>query len=205
VDTEWAKKVYNFYSGFYDAAFSWVVKPHLRKAFRELNLKGGEKILEIGIGTGLSLKYYPKDCFVTGVDLSPNMLKKAEDKANNKNLANVKLHVMDATDLVFNNSSFDYIIAGFVISVCSTPHLVIKEMKRVLKDSGRIVFINHFMSKNTVVKKVEKTVNPLTKKIGWRMDISIDDIFNDTGITLERVIKLNKIAPWSIVIARKDF
>lgn len=204
LNPERVKKIYDFYSDFYDFLFSWILNPHLKFALSHLNFKEGQKILEIGIGTGISLNNYPPFCNVTGIDISSGMLKKALKRAKKQNLKNVTLKVMNATALDFSDKSFDYVIAGFVISVCEHPERMLDEMLRVLKDDGKIILVNHFASENRIINLFENILNPITKKIGWRMNLSLNTLLKRDGIRVEKKTKIFPFSPWTAVILTKD-
>jgi phosphatidylethanolamine/phosphatidyl-N-methylethanolamine N-methyltransferase len=201
---EQVKKIYDFYSDFYDFLFSWILNPHLQYVISQQNFKEGQRILEIGVGTGISLNNYPRFCKVTGIDISPGMLKEAMKRVKKQNLKNIELKVMDATNLGFPDKNFDYVVAAFVISVCQHPEKMLDEMLRVLKDDGKIILVNHFASDNRIINSIERILNPLTKKIGWRMDLSLNDLLKRDGVRVENKIKLVSFSPWTAVILRKD-
>ncbi len=198
------KKIYDFYSDFYDFVFSWILNPHLKYAISQQDFKEGQKILEIGIGTGISLKNYPSFCRIYGIDISSGMLEKAIRRVERHSIKNVELKVMDATALEFPDRSFDYVVAAFVISVCENPERMLEEMVRVLKDDGRIILVNHFASKNRIINALEKILNPVTKRIGWRMDLSLEALLMRDGIEIEKKMKLFFLSPWTAVILRKS-
>lgn len=198
------KKIYDFYSDFYDFLFSWILNPHLQYAISQQNFKEGQKILEIGIGTGTSLNKYPPFCNITGIDISSGMLEKARKRVKKLNLKNVELKVMDTTNLEFFDRTFDYVIAAFVISVCQHPERMLDEMLRVLKDDGKIILVNHFASESKIINSFEKILNPITKKIGWRMDLSLNTLLRRDGVRLENKTKIFLFSPWTTVILRKD-
>tara|TARA_Y100000310_G_scaffold343455_1_gene451160 strand:+ start:2719 stop:3336 length:618 start_codon:yes stop_codon:yes gene_type:complete len=157
---EEVKKKYDRFALFYDISeyptekflFSKWRKKYLSK------LKGN--ILEIGVGTGKNLEYYNKDAKVIGIDISQGMLEKAKQKAN---ASNIKLKVMDAEHLKFKSNSFDYVISTCIL--CSVPDQVkaLKEMRRVLKPKGRVIMIEHVLSKNKLIALFEKIHNPFTR------------------------------------------
>jgi phosphatidylethanolamine/phosphatidyl-N-methylethanolamine N-methyltransferase len=201
---EKVKKIYDFYSDFYDFVFAWILSPNLKYAMSLHQFKEGQHILEVGIGTGISLKNYPPFCKITGVDISSGMLKKAEERARKLKLKNIELKVMDGTKLEFPDRSFDYVIAAFVVSVCHQPEKMLDEMIRVLKDNGRIIIVNHFASEIMPINAIEKLMNPLTERLGWRMDLSLRDLLKRNDIILEKKKKILPFSPWTVVILRKD-
>jgi len=109
------KRAYKIYAPAYDFVFDWIFHPGREQAIRLLGIKGGEQILEVGIGTGLNLPLYPADCRITGIDLSEEMLEKAQDKVVELGLNNVTLKAMDATVMDFSDSEFDFAHGGLRI------------------------------------------------------------------------------------------
>lgn len=202
--TEKVRSIYDFYSDFYDILFSWILGPNLKYAISLVDFREGQSILEVGIGTGISLKNYPAGCCITGIDISSGMLKKAEKRAEKLRFKRIELKVMDATKIEFPDKFFDYVVAAFVISVCQQPELVLSEMLRVLKDDGRIILVNHFASENKLINFLERILNPITKNIGWRMDLSLRSLVNRDGVVVEKQTKLFPFSPWSVVILKKD-
>ena len=108
-------------------------------------------MLEVGVGTGINAALYPRDCSVTGIDLSSSMLDKARDRVARKDIRNVRLLEMDAADLKFADDTFDIVYAPYLISVVPDPVAVAREMRRVCRPGGRIIFLNHFRSTNPVL------------------------------------------------------
>ena len=154
----------------------------------------GEKILEVGVGTGKNLQHYPENLEITGIDFSENMLEKAKRK--NKDNKNIKLIEMDAQDMQFNDNTFDTVVTSCVF--CSVPDPVegLKEIRRVCKAGGKIIMLEHMRSNNEVVGKIMDAVNfiPLNiwganinrrtienlKKAGFNeKDIKVQDIWSD--------------------------
>ncbi|MDD3248238.1 MAG: methyltransferase domain-containing protein [Methanosarcina sp.] len=120
-------------------------------------LKG--RVLEVGVGTGKKLKYYPPDCLVIGIDNSGGMLEKARKKAEGMN--NVTLLLMDAENLKFPDSSFDYVVTTFVLCSIPDPVKALKEMRRVLKPSGEMINLEHMRSSNRFIAWYEDLINPI--------------------------------------------
>ncbi|HET8686114.1 MAG TPA: class I SAM-dependent methyltransferase, partial [Methanosarcina sp.] len=120
------------------------------------NLSG--KVLEVGVGTGRNLKYYPADCSVTGIDISAGMLGKARKKA--RGMKNITLLLMDAEHLEFPDHSFDYVVTTFVLCSVPDPVKALKEVRRVLKPSGELVALEHMRSRNPLIALIEYLINP---------------------------------------------
>ncbi|HHV23174.1 MAG: class I SAM-dependent methyltransferase [Methanosarcina sp.] len=117
------------------------------------------KILEVGIGTGRNLKYYPAGCRVIGIDKSEGMLQRAREKV--KGRKNVTLYPMDAEHLDFPDNSFDYVVTTFVLCTIPDPVKALKEMRRVLKPSGELVAVEHVHSSNPFIARIEDLINPV--------------------------------------------
>jgi demethylmenaquinone methyltransferase/2-methoxy-6-polyprenyl-1,4-benzoquinol methylase len=121
------------------------------------HLKG--KILEVGVGTGRNMKYYPPCCSVTGVDNSKGMLEKAKENA--KNMKNATFILMDAESLGFLDHSFDYVVTTFVLCTISDPVKALTEMRRVLKPSGEMIALEHMRSQNPIIARFEELIDPI--------------------------------------------
>ncbi|AKB22536.1 Phosphatidylethanolamine N-methyltransferase [Methanosarcina sp. WH1] len=116
------------------------------------------KVLEVGVGTGRNLKYYPAGCFLTGIDNSAGMLEKAREKAGG--MQNITLLLMDAEHLEFPDNSFDYVVTTFVLCTIPDPLKALEEMRRVLKPSGELMALEHMHSSNPVIALFEDLINP---------------------------------------------
>jgi len=121
------------------------------------NLSG--KVMEVGVGTGRNLKYYPSRCAVTGIDNSEGMLEKARKKA--KDMRNITLLLMDAEHLEFSDNSFDYVVSTFVLCSIPDPVKALKEMRRVLKPSGELIALEHMRSSSHLIARIEDLINPI--------------------------------------------
>jgi phosphatidylethanolamine/phosphatidyl-N-methylethanolamine N-methyltransferase len=129
------------------------------------------------------------------------MLEKAKEKKQRHRLDHVDLFEMDAENMTFCDNSFDHALAAFVVTVVPNPEKMVSEIKRVTKKGGNIVILNHFCSKNSFLSKVEQVFSPVCEKWGWRSDISLDLLSNHCNLHINKVIKKNKLDPWSIIIA----
>lgn len=171
------KKKYDRNSSLYDLFESPIEKFIFSKWRKRVlsNIKG--KVLEIGVGTGKNLQYYNyKKVNLTGIDISKGMLSKAKEKAEMNNYP-VKLQLANAEKLPFNNNSFDYIIATFVLCSIPNPIKALTEMKRVLKKEGKIILLEHLLSKNKLIEFIEHLHNPFTKYL-FGFNVNRDTIGN---------------------------
>jgi len=159
---------YRRWAPVYDYTFGLVAGESRRHAVQVLNQRQG-RILEVGVGTGLSLPDYKRHLEVVGIDLSPEMLEKARERVNEEKLDHVTgLHEMDASDLKFADGSFDIVVAMFVMTVVPDPEKVMRELSRVVKPGGEVMLVNHFSQREGVRGWVERRMAPFADKIGWR-------------------------------------
>jgi phosphatidylethanolamine/phosphatidyl-N-methylethanolamine N-methyltransferase len=198
------KRIYAYYSRVYDFIFKRWFFPRQRHAIQSLKIGPGQRILDVGVGTGFSLPLYPRHARVIGVDLSSKMLWEAQKKVLHERLRHVALMEMDASHLAFPDSTFDVVIVAFVISVVSDPLQVLAEIKRVSKPEGQIVIINHFQSQNKVMAQLEKWVSPLCTKIGWRSDLALDYLVQHADLHIDRKYSLNKLDLWKVIYATNN-
>ncbi|RUR11997.1 class I SAM-dependent methyltransferase [Legionella sp. km772] len=196
------RKVYNIYASFYDFLFGSIFNPGRLSCVDIINdiAPKNAKILEIGIGTGLSLPLYRKDLHITGIDISDKMLEKAKELATEKNLnERVDLRVMDAADLEFEENSFDFIVAMYVASVVPDVNLFLEELSRVAKPQAKIIFVNHFSSENSIINFFERKLSYLNKLIGFKSDFSINSLLNYKKLKLISSHKTNLFGYWKLL------
>jgi phosphatidylethanolamine/phosphatidyl-N-methylethanolamine N-methyltransferase len=204
MEAENIKKIYASYSRIYDFIFKRWFYPRQRYAIQSLNIQPGQRVLDVGVGTGFSLSLYPRHAQVTGIDLSSKMLREAQKKVQRENLSHVALLEMDASRLYFPDNTFDFVIAAFVISVVPDPVQVIAEMKRVSKPEGQLVIINHFQSQNKLLAQLETWVSPLCSRIGWRSDLALDYLVQHADLEIAQKYSLNKRDLWKVVYATNN-
>ena len=198
------KRIYAYYSRVYDFIFKRWLFPRQQQAIQALKISPGQRILDVGVGTGFSLPLYPQHAHVVGVDLSSKMLREAQKKVLQERLRHVALMEMDASHLAFPDSTFDVVIVAFVISVVPDPLQVLAEIKRVSKPEGHIIIINHFQSHNKVMAQLEKWVSPLCAKIGWRSDLALEYLVQHGDLHIERKYSLNKLDLWKVIYATNN-
>lgn len=133
--------------------------------------RSGNDILEIGVGTGLSLGDYGPNVSLSGIDLSPEMIARAEIRAANGVAARIRsLRIMDAHDLAFSDARFDVVVAQFLITLVENPERVLDEALRVTRAGGEIILVNHFYSETGPAAWLERHLAPLIRPIGLRPD-----------------------------------
>jgi len=196
-------KSYKRVSSFYDYTFGQVFRPGQRKLVSMMNCSDNDKVLEIGIGTGTSFKYYPPETFVTGIDISPDMLEKAKKNIKNLNLSKKNVLMMNGEQLKFEDDSFDKVVGMYVVSVTQNPDLLIKEMKRVCKPNGDIYLVNHFSfdTDSKITKLIEKGLMPVSKYLGWRPYFPFSEFNAYAKLNVQSISKVNLFDYWGIIHA----
>ena len=203
VDRDLIERLYARFASVYNAIFGPILHAGREEAMRELPLKAGDEILEVGIGTGLTATLYPSDCHVIGIDLSEPMLKEAARHVESHGRTNVRLWRMDASSLAFPDGSFDVVYAAYVISVVPDPVAVLKEMRRVCREGGHIVLLNHFLSARPVLSALERWLSPITARAGFRADLDLSVLLAQAGLEPVSVKKVNTPRIWSLVTCRR--
>jgi len=198
------KEKYNHIARFYDlhsilAEKIWFTK--WRNQFI-LPLKG--KILEVGIGTGKNIWYYNKEAEVVGIDFSENMLQITKEKLIKSGKRNIALKQMDVENLKFKDNSFDYVVTTCVF--CSVPNPIkgLEEIRRVLKPTGKLIMIEHVLSKNPVIALIENVLNPITKLfMGANINRNTRQNIIQTGMKITEDKNLALLDVFKLFIARK--
>jgi phosphatidylethanolamine/phosphatidyl-N-methylethanolamine N-methyltransferase len=194
------KAAYRRYANVYDALFGPVLQPGRKAVMEALECRPGERVLEVGVGTGLSLPLYPPYVRVTGIDLSSEMLDKARTRVRRRELANVEgLHEMDAEAMDFPDASFDKIVAMYVVSVVAEPARLLRELHRVCKPHGEIFIVNHVRSTNPVVGALEKSLARFSDQLGFHPDFELHDLVNGSG-RVEHISSINFF--WKVMRVR---
>ena len=176
------KAAYRRYAGVYDAVFGPVLQPGRKAVVQALGLRSGDRVLEVGVGTGLSLPLYPRDVRITGIDVSREMLDKARRRVARRRLTNVEaLLEMDAERMTFPDASFDKVVAMYVVSVVERPAKLLEELHRVCRPHGEIYLVNHVRSDNRFIAAVEKGLARFSDKLGFHPDFELRDMVGDAG------------------------
>ncbi len=198
------RSIYDFHSFFYDATFGRLVKRRIAQAIGHMSIAAGDRVLDLGIGTGTSLNYYPRCGRIFGIDLSGGMLREARKKIIERGLDNVTVLQADALRLPFADNSFDHVFISHVISVVSDPYLMVREAQRVAKPEARIVIVNHFQSDNRFIAMFEKWLCPLCTRLGWRSDLALPELIRRTGMQVDYRFKLESIDLWETVVVTNN-
>jgi phosphatidylethanolamine/phosphatidyl-N-methylethanolamine N-methyltransferase len=194
-------RLYDRWSKVYDRTFVPMTLKRQRIAIAQLPLRPADRILDLGVGTGVTLSLYPRFVRVVGMDLSGGMLGHAARKC--RQFTHCSLVQGDALCPPFADRSFDHAMISHTISVVSDPARVMRWAARLVKPGGRIVVLNHFCSSRPLVAALEKVVNPLCMRLGWRADLSMESVVSGPELELEYCFRLGLADPWKIVVLRQ--
>jgi phosphatidylethanolamine/phosphatidyl-N-methylethanolamine N-methyltransferase len=203
VENHFVERVYEKLASVYDLIFGPTLHPGRLVARDRMEIRPGSHILEVGVGTGINASLYPRNCHITGIDLSTSMLDKARERVAREGLRNVRLMEMDAAKTTFADATFDIVYAPYLISVVPDPVKVACEMRRVCKPGGKIVILNHFRSANPILSRVERAISPLTVHIGFKSDLDLPAFLAQAELRPESIEKVNVPKIWSLVTCVK--
>ena len=203
-DRDQIERVYSSYAGVYDRVFGRVFQDSREVVVRNLKVEPGERVLEVGVGTGLCLPLYPRDCEITAIDLSSAMLEKAAARVKELGLENVTLLRMDAGEMDFPDNTFDIVIAAYVVTAVPDHRKLMKEMIRVSRAGGRLILLNHFTQESPIIAAVEKAISPICTRIGFRTDLSVDEVIDGWPLIKERDQRVKPLGMWHIVECVND-
>ncbi|CBL46112.1 Predicted N-methyltransferase [gamma proteobacterium HdN1] len=192
------REVYRRLAPLYDATFGILVsryRGHVRPLVQSTD---AHDVLEVGVGTGMSLHHYPKGTRVTGLDMCPEMLGKAQSRVDKGLDAEVELHLGDGERLDFPDHSFDLVVMMFVVSVTPDPVALLDEVARVLRPGGRVLIINHFAGV-TGIGWAERLLVPLADRIGFRSRLPISTIISHHRFVPETVKPLWPIGFFNLI------
>lgn len=207
MDLNAVRRSYARWAPVYDLTFGRVTGQGRRRAVSVLNSLGG-RVLEVGVGTGLSLPQYGAGVEVTGIDASAEMLAKAQAKVAGMGLSHVKsLQVMDARQLGFPDCSFDHIAAMHIMSVVPEPERVMAEMARVLRPGGTILIISHFARdphEKGWLPWLERALAPMANTLGWHSDFERARLMGTPGLTVVEETTFPPFGIMTLLRLRKD-
>jgi phosphatidylethanolamine/phosphatidyl-N-methylethanolamine N-methyltransferase len=170
IDRLTVEKAYGRWAPVYDLVFGALFDRGRQAAIAAADQVGG-RILEVGVGTGIALAAYSSENRIVGIDLSEAMLRKARERVVEHSLTNVEnLEVMDAEHLSFPDASFDVVVAQYVVSTIPNPEAALDEFARMLKPGGEIVLINRVGAEAGLRRAMERLLQPLVCRLGWRTE-----------------------------------
>src|ERR1700761_101774 len=168
IDREGVEKAYGRWAPVYDLVFGKVFDAGRQSTIVEADRIGG-RILDVGVGTGLSLSDYSPSTKICGVDISEPMLRRAQQRVRDLKLVNVEtLAVMDAKHLAFPDAFFDAVVAQYVITAVPDPEATLDDFVRVLKPGGELILVNHIGAEGGPRRVFELALAPLARRLGWR-------------------------------------
>ena len=181
---------YRFYAPIYDRFIAPSFSEGHSKMYESLGLKSGDRILEVGVGTGISLTFCPEFVQVNAIDFSSHMLKKARKRMQKGAIApDVTFSQMDAHSLEFDDDLFDHSVVAHALAVVAEPGIVLEEMKRVTKSGGRITIVNHYKKGGGGLTSL---VNPFRKRMGLGMYVEFTELIEQSGLSLITEERVNR-------------
>lgn len=193
-------KVYSAFAPVYDATFGMVVGRYHRHIGAAAG--GVRRVLEIGVGTGLTLRHYPASAEVTAVDICPAMLERAERQLQRGVQARVTLQLADAERLPFADGSFEMVVLPFVVSVTPEPARLVEEARRLLAPGGQMVVLNHFAGVSGL-RWLERLFAPFAERVGFRSDLTLERVLAMAQLEVLDVRRLPPIGFFTFVRLRK--
>jgi len=186
MDLDLIRSLYGKGARVYDALFGPLLDRGRRLAVEAVNATDARSALEVGVGTGLSLPLYRRDLEVTGIDISPEMLACARERA--AALPNVKgLIEMDAQNLTFPDGRFDAVVAMYVAAVVPDMHRLFAELKRVCAPGGHVLVLNHIAADKGVLGTIDRLAAPATRALAIRSDLRLKTLVDAVGLELAGV------------------
>ncbi|PBO81809.1 MAG: hypothetical protein COC13_00455 [Methanobacteriota archaeon] len=187
--------IYRLYAPIYDRIIAPSFADGHSKMYTSLNLEPGNHVLEVGVGTGVSLKHYPAFVKVEAIDYSEPMLVKARKRIEKDEVeADINIQQMDAHNLEFKDNQFDHSVVAHALAVVADPDIVLMEMKRVTKSQGLIVIVNHYKEKKGIIGGAW---NPLRKRLGLGKHVDFKELIEECGLELISEDRVNRIDTYS--------
>lgn len=187
----------------YDPIFGVITNRAIAATMAEVNALPAERVLEVGVGTGLSLPLY-RERRVTGIDISPDMLERARERVRKQGLRFVEgLAVMDAANLTYADGAFDTAVAMFVMTVVPDPARVMTEMMRVVRPGGHVVIVNHFSAPGGPRAAAERFLSRFATKLGWHPEFDRGEVLNRPGLQLLSERRLFPFGLYTLLVLKR--
>lgn len=207
IDRAGVEKAYERWAPIYDLVFGKVFDQGRQSTIAEADRIGG-RILDVGVGTGLSLSDYARTTRICGVDISEPMLRRAQARVRELKLFNVEtLAVMDAKHLAFPDNFFDAVVAQYVITAVPDPEATLDDFIRVLKPGGELILVNHIGAESGPLRIFELAFAPIARRLGWRPEFPWARLANwaakHGGVTLAERRPMPPLGHFSLIRYRK--
>ncbi len=200
LDANSVRAAYRRWAGVYDTVFGGVSAWGRRSAVAAVNRIPGNRVLEVGVGTGLALPHYAPEKRITGIDLSADMLAHAHMRVVERGLRNIDaLMELDAEATEFADASFDIAVAMFVASVVPNPRRLLAEMRRVVKPGGHILFVNHFAAERGPRWWFEQLLAPASRALGWHPDFRFAALLSEAELSVAEVTPQQPVGLFTLV------
>lgn len=197
-------RAYSRWASTYDATFGRIVGHyhwHIASFVKEI---GAQRVIEIGVGTGLSLPHYPRGISVLGVDICPRMLEKARKRyASGTTSAQIELQLVDGEQLPYESGAFDAVVLPFVISVTPNPSRLLAEAFRVLAPGGHVLIVNHFAGVRGL-RWLEKAFSPFANLAGFESNLDLPALLEGSPLQVVEIRRLRPIGFFTLVHLRKQ-
>jgi phosphatidylethanolamine/phosphatidyl-N-methylethanolamine N-methyltransferase len=193
-------RLYSEYALLYDKTFGKIFYDRIKQVIGSLNIPRGARVLELGVGTGISFPAYPSHCQVVGIDLAADMLVQARAKIAKNNWSHLQVMEMDALNLTFADNSFDYVTAFHTVTVVPDPVRMLAEAKRVCRPGGKIVIVNHFTTDLPIIGPLTEALDPVTRRLGWGTKLRLESFLNAADFNVEEMYKLSKPSLYTVVV-----
>jgi phosphatidylethanolamine/phosphatidyl-N-methylethanolamine N-methyltransferase len=201
LDQEYSKRFYAHLAPAYDWIFGKAMEEGRREAARLVRV--GERVLEVGVGTGLGLRHYPSGCHVVGVDICPQMLRKARWRALiDGNGTRIELKRMDAMELDFRDESFDTVVAPYVVTTVGDPYKLCLEARRVCRPGGRVVVVSNTREAG-MLGALKTSLSPLMEKVGFSTDLNVEEVVERSGLVILESRRVNPLGVHKLILAER--
>ena len=202
--TSSSQRGYRLIAPLYDLVFGFTLQHGRRLAIAALGARPGERILEVGVGSGMSLPMYPQGVSVIGIDISNEMLAKARKRVEGRELSRAHLLQMDARHMSFVDASFDKAVVMYAVCGFSNPVGAMAEVQRVCKPGATVVIVNHFLSARPLSRFFDVLLAPLYRLLRYRADLDIDTFLEGANLELLERKPANLFGYSTVLVCRSS-
>jgi phosphatidylethanolamine/phosphatidyl-N-methylethanolamine N-methyltransferase len=203
-DVDRVQRTWSRLAPVYDMVYGTMLQPGRRRALARMVLGPGDRVLEVGVGTGMGLDLYPRWARVTGIDLSRAMLDRARTRVTELAAhAHIELKEMDATAMTFADGNFDVVYAPYILNVVPDAIAVAREMRRVCRPGGRIILLNRFRSQHTTFGRIDDAVSTLSRLTGTRWNLPMQPLLTEVPLFPISIERVNVAGFSSLMVCRR--